>query len=622
MTDAKTGNEHIKDYLHRYLARPEAPHFAVMITGPWGIGKSYLVNNFLKSALTPEKKFIRVSLYGLSSSSDIDAEIFKATYPLLSSKGVKVVGSLFKTALRYVNVNLDASIQDALSGFKPDVLVFDDLERCDMDPNKVLGYINTYVEHDDCKVIIVANEAEITQNAEYRKRREKLIGRTMVVQSTFDEALESFITKIASERAQEFLMRQRPSISTVYHQAGLDNLRILQQTIWDFEPIIDALTDNQLQNQLGSDVVVKLFFALSFEMKAGRIEASDLRGRAAAVVSANFQRNRDNQKALPRLAAADARYSELRLYDEVLSDDVLVDALVKGIVDPDGVRVSIQRSSYYVDVGDEPAWRTVWHWFERSDADFTTAFAEMERQFDAREIVEPGEILHVFGLRLWLSDAKIIEKTPAELVKEGKKYIDDLYSLGRLEPLGNNEIGELRFQGFGGLGINHHETDEYKELFLYLDGRRKDVEQDAMPQKAAGLLKEMEEDQALFLRRLNYTGGEDSFYVRVPVLASMSPTAFIEAFFRLKPVQQRVVLSALKARYESSAPFHELSSEIPWLEEVEKLLRDRASGLPQIGVERANKMIEWYIVPIKRQFEAFKKMRLEVPASNDPPAAD
>ena len=41
------------------------------------------------------------------------------------------------------------------------ILIFDDLERCDCPANEILGYINSFVEHENMKVIIVANQKEI-----------------------------------------------------------------------------------------------------------------------------------------------------------------------------------------------------------------------------------------------------------------------------------------------------------------------------------------------------------------------------------------------------------------------------------------------------------------------------
>ena len=43
------------------------------------------------------------------------------------------------------------------------ILIFDDLERCKIPINDLLGYINQFVEHLNLKVIIVANEKEINK---------------------------------------------------------------------------------------------------------------------------------------------------------------------------------------------------------------------------------------------------------------------------------------------------------------------------------------------------------------------------------------------------------------------------------------------------------------------------
>ena len=41
------------------------------------------------------------------------------------------------------------------------IICFDDLERCYLSINEILGYINRLVEHNNCKVVILANEKEI-----------------------------------------------------------------------------------------------------------------------------------------------------------------------------------------------------------------------------------------------------------------------------------------------------------------------------------------------------------------------------------------------------------------------------------------------------------------------------
>jgi predicted GTPase len=44
-------NRHIKEYLSQYVNFPHSPHFAVMLSGAWGIGKTFLIKAFLESEL-------------------------------------------------------------------------------------------------------------------------------------------------------------------------------------------------------------------------------------------------------------------------------------------------------------------------------------------------------------------------------------------------------------------------------------------------------------------------------------------------------------------------------------------------------------------------------------------
>ena len=55
------------------------------------------------------------------------------------------------------------------------VLIFDDLERCEMPITELLGYINEFVEHKSMKTIIIANEKEILKKKMYSNTELKYI---------------------------------------------------------------------------------------------------------------------------------------------------------------------------------------------------------------------------------------------------------------------------------------------------------------------------------------------------------------------------------------------------------------------------------------------------------------
>ena len=65
-------NEFIKNYMEN-----DKTGTAIMLTAPWGFGKSYYVQNFLKPFLEKDSyKCVVVSVYGLRSIRDISKQIY------------------------------------------------------------------------------------------------------------------------------------------------------------------------------------------------------------------------------------------------------------------------------------------------------------------------------------------------------------------------------------------------------------------------------------------------------------------------------------------------------------------------------------------------------------------
>lgn len=155
-------------------------NYAIMIDGEWGCGKTYFVRETLIPAIAdyeeakPEDKKRRIiytSLYGVNSVDEISKQIIVNAYLEKAGKAkglIQTSSKIFGAALSLLPAfGIDIDVKD-LSGklsellqVKNSILVFDDLERCDCPLNEVLGYINTFVEQEGMKVILIANEKEI-----------------------------------------------------------------------------------------------------------------------------------------------------------------------------------------------------------------------------------------------------------------------------------------------------------------------------------------------------------------------------------------------------------------------------------------------------------------------------
>lgn len=170
----------------RYLS-DESYNYAILIDGEWGCGKTYFVEHDLKEQIEKSekqnqknRKLKYISLYGCKSIEDMQENIVwelvgeardyitqnskkkflskeNSDNVFLSSK--KIGNALLK---RFVpDVNTYDLIFDWLN-MNSYIFIFDDIERCDCPLNEVFGFINGLVEHEGAKVILVANEKEIT----------------------------------------------------------------------------------------------------------------------------------------------------------------------------------------------------------------------------------------------------------------------------------------------------------------------------------------------------------------------------------------------------------------------------------------------------------------------------
>ena len=261
-------NEDILNCLNDYL-KVSKPGYAVLLKGAWGCGKTYFVKNWIK-ALRVEKNDneqfftlapIYVSLYGMTSTGQIEEELKRAVSPILHSKAMKVAGKVFKVAisaaLRYnIDLNNDGKADmkmectidpKALLGSNdPHVkgtrlLVFDDLERSNMNMKDVLGYINYYVEHIGCSVVIVGDDSKL--KTDFQEIKEKTIGREFELDSDVDDAVDSFVQDEKMQN-KKYLATHTDVIKACFKASKTNNLRLLKQSLGDFSLMMDRIPAN------------------------------------------------------------------------------------------------------------------------------------------------------------------------------------------------------------------------------------------------------------------------------------------------------------------------------------------------------------------------------------------
>ncbi|MFO7862600.1 MAG: P-loop NTPase fold protein [Salinivirgaceae bacterium] len=478
-------NEHIKQYLLDHYFHLENPQYAVMLKGKWGCGKTYFIKQLLrewkqteviykkelhffnfiifqKSYVNrkPRKKEINlkpiyISLNGLKSASEISEKISAEIYPFLHSKFMKLSKSILGGFLKGVaKIDLDLDGNDKKDGsvsLKIDpqsffstkdpkikgnrILIFDDLERSSIPTNEIFGYINHFIEHAECKVILIANEDKIENRKsnkkdekakqpendefDYNKIKEKLVGQTFTIQPNTINALNS-INKENPLLSQVIdFKKEQELIIDFFNASEANNLRILKQSLLDYKRFVDFIDDGFKENNYYDRFLSNLlayFLIVSLEYKAGKNEVQYFQ---------NIDEIITNEKNTSEISAKyDVLLNRNNFYfsKEIIPIKIIYQFIETGFVDKIMVKqyvwtVSILRDDFTV------KWENInrWRWME--DKDLFEKLDGIYTEFSENEIKNIYSILYVSSWLLFFVSEKILNKSDTKIVERAKQLL-------------------------------------------------------------------------------------------------------------------------------------------------------------------------------------------------------
>ncbi len=342
-------DEEIIDLIVEYVTDDRFKQ-AVLLDGDWGSGKTYFVQEKLieslkskvRSSAENNRNVLYVSLYGMESFPQIIDDIYAATLEMFFDKklgngtgqkigkGINFASKLITTGMKYFNLDKDdlPKLSD-IKEIKNSVIIFDDLERCSIDTNQLLGFINNLVEHNSIKIIIVANQAEIgkpklisdlpqkysvvlnpnlklkesddkkagvkdtpprqlameelqeyteqlfSEDILYEKVKEKLIGITINYKANIDCIYEEIIGKyIKHEPSRENLILHKDLVLAIFEKRQHNNIRTLIFALMAYEKIFITVSEIQFEpNQFLVEQYKKLLcyvVEVSIQIKTGK----------------------------------------------------------------------------------------------------------------------------------------------------------------------------------------------------------------------------------------------------------------------------------------------------------------------------------------------------------------
>ena len=302
-------NEKIKNFIENYICDTKLKS-AIMLNGPWGSGKSYYITNTLMPYLKEQCEYdvVKVSVYGLKDISELTKQIYyevrigklKKKNEVLSSGKIIIKGILSGIA-SFFNVDPKISNNDleklySSINLKNKLIIIEDLERTDIDIVKLLGFINNLTELDDAKVLLVANENEITKPKvvlnqktnkfeqtysekaeEYLRVKEKTVSDTILFNLDFNEAIDSIVEMFKSEHLTKLFADKsfKEKVYKIIKSSQHENLRTVIFTLQKSIDIFKFIKPEDMDETISKKIVLTLF-DICISLKKGNLEKTDL----------------------------------------------------------------------------------------------------------------------------------------------------------------------------------------------------------------------------------------------------------------------------------------------------------------------------------------------------------
>ena len=543
------------------------------------------------------------------------SESYILYYPLLSSKGAALTGKITKSIVETFNFKVpEIDIAEYLTKTEGLVLVFDDLERASMDIEALLGYINYYVEHQGYKVIIIANEKELSgteegntssdsklteANIRYRRIKEKLIGKTFEIQPRLELAINNFIEEIEDRTSQDFFKSNLDLIKGYYQLSNYWNLRHLRQALMDFARLTESLSDEVKGKEGIIEELLSIYLIFSFEIKSGTILPIDIKNFSELHRVELMSRSSDEEIKEGIKDGFFEKYKEkypvLNIYNMLLETSIWIDIFDKGLINIEKIEESLRNSHYFLS-SERPEWIQLWHFMHLEDNEFDSLLAIVKEQLINKEYEGLGEIKHVTGLFLELVDKNILDITKDDILELAKSNIDSLMNKGI--KLSNNIEA---FDSFSSSGLEYRNTndDEFIELSKYITLNSKKQFEDSLPQLANGLLEDVNKDSKAFYRKIASSDIHETYtYTNIPILNYINPSNFIDALLENDTSARAEVILAISSRYKRSGNLSIYLPEIVWLQEVVYLLKKEVKQRDgKVTGFQIKALINAYLVP-------------------------
>ena len=609
-----------------YVRTPQTD-YALLITGPWGCGKTYFWKHVVEAQLRqsrPGDARLR--------AKDIDTQLFLASHPHLKKKwaarltstGGTIVNQLLKAFTRF---ELPAIDLRWLINTKNAVLCFDDLERTRLSMKEALGYINTFVEHERVKVIILCNEEAISDEDDkktYGAMKEKIVGASLAFRPELDAVFRTLIDEYQSRDAfHGFLSKNAELLRQLFDRSETRNIRSLRRALSALAVIFDALSASGIDPNAVAKQLIYAVAPASFELHGRGADPEELR----EVLSADnmaiagwvaMSRRKDGDSEVTWGAEFAERYFEgisLTDWRIPVGCPPICEFLLTGMLDRAALTSWAKELTKPPDEREQRFKQLTADPRDMEDEEFASATKSTMDELESGQIGDIGTYWGLYRAFEWLCDSGLVAITREGLLKKFSDGLRKAREGGGLKP-------EPRLRS----AIDHPglapTSDEGRSLCQRLLETNEALLRGAMSERVRALVSSLQDDPETFIHALSDDGEDGLLFT--PVFQEL-PVDEVTARILDFPNNLKVRFGwAVQARYEKRAPSSEFVVELPALAKIRDALNKQVEATNGSPVPMSLHIVRNIVGTLDHVIERLKQVdpkesaAVAGPAENEP----
>lgn len=542
-------NTHIIEFLENYIELSNNPEYAVMLKGEWGCGKTWFIKNFIKKLVEDKKlknsEIIYISTYGIQDTEQLEMEFVKAIHPLLNNNGFSIINTLAR-GITSGNIDVKQSAGALAkkklreSDLNKRLIIVDDLERSDLEPNVILGYLSNLIIDKGIRVIIIANENEyVNKNSRleqsYFKIREKLIAYRFEIKPNFNDAIKCFLNEINLSDKKYFEI-----VFDVIDKLEIKNLRVIRQALINYYYIISKVSTEILSNC--DEYIYRIFEAnlvLFTQFALGEIGDNENNSIDNAL-SCYYKYNKSLKKFNEENKENDIW--ALMYLGKIPLNNCWKDIIINGIFDSDLINSNIRDdNTITTEYEQETIYYILSNFYSLNPSKLEEVINLVEKDFELGKYTYIGDVLHIYNLWSLFVRERIINKNEQQLDLWFNEIIDRNKKL---------LIGHKMDLSSGYNGFAYNETEKFNEIRKVLIDIAEENNYIIMTDKIKDEISK-EFDLRFFIDNLNWKNNSENEpkYYEIPILNMISIDDLFSKLINDTIQNQSLFVHALKKRY-------------------------------------------------------------------------